>query len=95
MTTAAAAPVAALNIATGEVATRDRALDIHDLGQPLCPIRGGHSSRRGLVLLTRKALNSFNSVADLTATIDTWAQNYNANPQPFVSQSPPLTKTAG
>ena len=37
-------------------------------------------------ILTRKALanNSFNSVADLTATIDTWAQNYNANPQPFV-----------
>ena len=36
-------------------------------------------------VLTRKALtnNSFNSTADLTDTIDTWAQNWNDNPQPF------------
>ena len=33
-------------------------------------------------VLTRKALanNSFNSVADLTETIDIWAQNWNDNP---------------
>ena len=36
-------------------------------------------------VLTRKALtnNSFNSTADLTDTIDIWAQNWNDNPQPF------------
>ena len=41
-------------------------------------------------VLTRKALtnNSFNSVADLTNTIDTWAQNWNDNPQPFAWTRP-------
>ena len=36
-------------------------------------------------VLTRKALahNSFSSVADLTDTIDIWAQNWNDNPKPF------------
>ena len=41
-------------------------------------------------VLTRKALtnNSFNSVADLTDTIDTWAQSWNDNPQPFAWTRP-------
>ena len=41
-------------------------------------------------VLTRKALtnNSFNSVADLTNTIDTWAQNWNDDPQPFAWTRP-------
>ncbi len=36
-------------------------------------------------MLTRKALanNSFSSVAELTETIDTWAQNWNRNPKPL------------
>ena len=36
-------------------------------------------------ILTRKALtnNSFNSVADLTDTIDTWTEHWNQNPQPL------------
>jgi transposase len=41
--------------------------------------------------LTKKALKntSHNSVAALTATIDTWVQTWNENPSPFV-----WTKTA-
>ena len=41
-------------------------------------------------VLTRKALtnNSFNSTADLTDTIDIWAQNWNDNPQPFAWTQP-------
>lgn len=41
-------------------------------------------------VLTRKALtnNSFNSVAELVDTIDTWAQNWNDNPQPFAWTQP-------
>ena len=41
-------------------------------------------------MLTRKALtnNSFNSVADLTDTIDIWAQNWNDNPRPFAWTQP-------
>ncbi len=41
-------------------------------------------------VLTRKALtnNSFNSVADLTDTIDTWAQNWNDNPRPLAWTQP-------
>ena len=41
-------------------------------------------------VLTRKALtnNSFNSTADLTNTIDIWAQNWNDNPQPFAWTQP-------
>ena len=41
-------------------------------------------------VLTRKALtnNSFNSVADLTDTIDIWAQNWNDNPRPFAWTQP-------
>ena len=41
-------------------------------------------------VLTRKALtnNSFNSVANLTATIDTWAQHWNHNPQPLAWTRP-------
>ena len=37
-------------------------------------------------VLTRKALtnNSFNSVRDLEATIETWASHWNNDPQPFV-----------
>ena len=41
-------------------------------------------------VLTRKALtnNSFNSTAELTDTIDIWAQNWNDNPQPFAWTQP-------
>ena len=41
-------------------------------------------------VLTRKALtnNSFDSVADLTDTIDTWTQHWNDNPQPLVWTRP-------
>ncbi len=41
-------------------------------------------------MLTRKALtnNSYHSIADLTDTIDTWAQNWNDNPQPLAWTQP-------
>ena len=41
-------------------------------------------------VLTRKALtdNSFSSVAELTETIDTWAQNWNHNPKPLAWTKP-------
>ena len=41
-------------------------------------------------VLTRKALanNSFNSVAELTETIDIWAQHWNENPQPIAWTQP-------
>lgn len=41
-------------------------------------------------VLTRKALtnNSFNSVADLTNTIDTWTSHWNQNPQPLAWTKP-------
>ena len=41
-------------------------------------------------ILTRKALaqNSFNSVADLTDTIDTWAHNWNRDPKPLAWTKP-------
>ncbi len=45
---------------------------------------------RRISALTRNALtnNSFNSVAELTDTIDTWAQNWNENPQPIAWTQP-------
>ena len=47
-------------------------------------------------VLTRKALanNSFNSVHDLSDTIDIWAQNFNENPQPFAWSQPANDITA-